>query len=151
MIVVFIPALMLEVFSIYFAIKAFTSNLPVRTWGYCDFAFWNLTLVSPTIAAIHIGGVTAQEGKNLRNAVGKYSNNRLDAETFSCVNFRYIFLVSKMSIFEYFQAHTLFNKMSNRPVVLSCGFFNIDWPLGLSIVSTITAYIIIIGQFEHDL
>lgn len=86
MVVVFVPALMLEVFTIYFAVTAFTSNLPVRTWGYCDFAFWNMTLVAPTIAAIHIGGVTAQEGKKLRNAVGEYSNNCDDVETFSCVN-----------------------------------------------------------------
>lgn len=38
--------------------------------------------------------------------------------------------------------------MQLRPAILSCGFFQFDCPLGLSIVATITSYLIIICQFR---
>lgn len=49
-----------------------------------------------------------------------------------------------------FQLNALNQKLHNRAVVLTCGFFNIDWPLGLSMIASITTYMIIICQFEYN-
>lgn len=45
---------------------------------------------------------------------------------------------------------SLYNKIHNNQIVLSCGFFNIDLSLGLSIFGTIATYMVIICQFEQD-
>lgn len=74
MIVVFIPALTLTIFALYFVIKSTVLNLPIRFYVYVDFLSWNFFLVGPALAAIYIGAVTTKQGQNLRNHIGKYSN-----------------------------------------------------------------------------
>jgi hypothetical protein len=48
------------------------------------------------------------------------------------------------------QANFLLNKFRNRQVVFSCGFFNINLQVALSIVSVIATYMVIICQFEGE-
>lgn len=74
MIAVFIPALILTIFTLYFVIKSIFLNLPISPYIYVDFFFWNFFLVGPALAAIYIGAVTTKQGQNLRNHIGKYSN-----------------------------------------------------------------------------
>lgn len=75
MIVVFIPALLLEIFTSYFIFKAITLKLPIHAAICIDFFFWNMFLVVPSIAAIYMGAVTKSQGTRLSNQIEKYSNS----------------------------------------------------------------------------
>lgn len=85
MIVVFIPALLMEIFAIYFVIKTTSMNIPIHWYTILDFFFWSFFLITPTIVVIHIGAITAQAGKTLGDLAGKYSNNCNDETTFQRV------------------------------------------------------------------
>lgn len=80
MIAVFIPALMLEVFSTYFLIKVTSNVLPVKLITFVDIFLWNLFLVVPTMIAIFIGESTKNEARKLMNFLGKFSNYCDNAE-----------------------------------------------------------------------
>lgn len=54
----------------------------------------------------------------------------------------------KISSLKLQQIQNLLQKFYNREMIFSCGVFNINWQLGLSIVATVTTYVIIICQFE---
>lgn len=85
MIAVFIPALMLEIFTTYFVIKIMLLNLSVELWAIFDFLIWNLFLVVPTIVAIFFGERTNQELRKLSKYLEKYSNYCCDNVTFQRV------------------------------------------------------------------
>lgn len=87
MIVVFIAALMLEIFTIYFIIKVVALNLSVEAWVYFDFASWNLFLTLPTIIVIWIGALASNEARILNYYVGKYSNYCTDDLSLQRVTF----------------------------------------------------------------
>lgn len=78
MMAVFLPALILEVFSIYSIMKDFIYNLSLSFWIYFDFVTWNLFLVAPMIVVICIGATTIAKGKEFGNYIGKYSNFCVD-------------------------------------------------------------------------
>lgn len=146
MIAVFLPALMLQVFTIYFIIKMFALSLTVRTWTFIDFPYWISTLVVPTFVVIYFGSTTSDKGRKLSNNIGKYLNSCDDDLCSEKVRRRKI-------LFHYLsttnsQAILLINKINSRPIILTCGLFDIDWKLSLSIFGTITTYMIIICQFE---
>lgn len=86
MIVVFIPAMLLEIFIIYFVIKVFTLNLSVEVWTSVDFFLWSVSLISPAIVAIHYGAVTAKTGKSFCEQIGKYLNFCEDVSTLQRVS-----------------------------------------------------------------
>lgn len=74
MIAVFITALMLEVFTVYFIIKALAMDLPIGLVVSFDFAIWNLFLSLPTIVAIYAGSTALSKAQSLCSYVGKYAN-----------------------------------------------------------------------------
>lgn len=152
MIFVFIPALILEIFTTYFALKAVTKNIRIEAWAYFEFTFWNLNLVIPSFAAIYIASAAASQGKILLNYIGKYSSYCSDDSVLLRVRFSFNRLIENFNQFLilFLQINALSNKMRNRPIILTCGFFNIDWTIVLSIFATITTYMVIICQLEKD-
>ncbi|CRL03417.1 CLUMA_CG016717, isoform A [Clunio marinus] len=46
------------------------------------------------------------------------------------------------------QISALKKKIINRPIIFTCGLFNIDWTIALSIIAAITTYLTIITQFD---
>jgi hypothetical protein len=129
MIFLLIPALILETFSSYFFFKVTTFNLDVGLWIIIDAILWDMFLVVPPNLAIFLCASTAHTAENLKIHLEKYSN--ICEENFEAhkVNF-------------------LLNKLQNRKVIFSSGFFNINLHLGLSMVSVVTTYMVIICQFE---
>lgn len=87
MIAVFAPALILEVFTIYFVIKTTVLQMSINFLSYFDFTLWNVFLVVPTFAAIHIGSRTSREGKEICKMAGKFSSSCNDDSTMIRVNF----------------------------------------------------------------
>lgn len=147
MIVVFIPALILEVFSTFFIVKIMIYNFIQEFFEYFDFLIWNLFLVVPSFFAIYIGAATVNKRRELSNHIEKYSNYCNDDGTLLRVKLNSILVCLNQYIL---QINALINKLQNRSMVLSCDIFNIDWSLGLSIFATIASYIIIICQFENN-
>lgn len=90
MIAVFLPAMMLQVFTIYLVIKALALDLPIETWAYFDFTFWNLCLVFPSLVVIYAGATASSKGRKLSNNVGKYLNNCIDVSCADKVRSRII-------------------------------------------------------------
>jgi hypothetical protein len=75
MIVVFVPALILEIFTIYSSIKFSSLNLPVNPWLILDFSIWNFYLVVPTVYAIFVSSKLTNTAKKMSYYFEKYSNN----------------------------------------------------------------------------
>lgn len=150
MIIVFVPSMMLAIFTIYSLIKVFTFHLKIGIWTYFSVFLWNLFLIAPAIVAIYIGAATTSKGKVLCNQIGKFSSYCCDDYTLNRVRQISLKCIHKIIWISIGQLNTLHYKIYLRPIVLSCGFFNIDWPLGLSIFGTVTTYMIIICQFEED-
>lgn len=148
MVAVFIPALILEIFTTYFIIKTVTQKLSIEIWIWGDFILWNVYLVVPKFVAICLGAITKSEGQKLSNQLGKSSNFCCDVESLQRVSWKSF--RSYFGIQQSLQMNALSHKLQNRPITLTCGFFNIDWPLALSILGTITTYMVIICQFEKD-
>lgn len=92
MMVVFLPTLMMQVFTIYFVIKSLTLRLSIDFWMYFDFAVWNSSLLIPTVFAIYSGAVTMSRSQKLCNYVGKYLNFNTDIDTLQRVKLTTIFL-----------------------------------------------------------
>jgi hypothetical protein len=82
MLAVFIPALILEVFTTYFIIKTISFKLPIDAMAYLNYFLWNLFLVVPSLVAVYIGAVTTSQGRRLPNQIGKYSNYCNHTENF---------------------------------------------------------------------
>lgn len=82
MIAVFIPALILEIFTAYCAIKVLIFNSPVKTYVFTNIAAWNVFFVLPTIVVIYFCESTVGEGRNLKKCVEKYLNYCGDDITF---------------------------------------------------------------------
>ena len=131
MIVVFIPSLILEIFTANFLVKLFIFNLSVTLWTVIQFIYWNLMLVLPKVLSIYISELTVNRSKELRNHIKKYSSVCLND-----INQR--------------EMKNLANKFINYPVKFSCGFFEFNLQMGLSILSTIATYLIIVCQFESN-
>lgn len=74
MIVVFLPAMVLEIFTIYFVIKILFLKLEVGGWVYIKFFYWNMMLVVPKIAAIFISVVTVNKAEEFTKYIRKYSS-----------------------------------------------------------------------------
>lgn len=87
MIAVFIPSLMLEVYTTYFIIKVFSQNLSIDLAVYIDIMLWNIVLVVPTFFAIAISNETSRASKVLKNYIEKYSNYSIDDSTLQRVSF----------------------------------------------------------------
>lgn len=81
MIVVFLPAIILEIFTTYFTIKVLNFNLMIKPWTICEFSLWNLLLVVPKIVSIYISAKTVNEAQRLSNFIGKYTNYLNDYST----------------------------------------------------------------------
>lgn len=86
MIVVFLPALILEIFIIYVTIKVSTLHLSIEISTVLEFFLWSIFLVVPSVLAIYIGAITTQEAKKLSNLVGEYLNTCNDEATFQKVS-----------------------------------------------------------------
>lgn len=80
MIFVFLPALLLQVFTTYFVIKVFALKLTPETWIYFDFPLWILFLVFPTYLALYFGSATTNKGRKFCNKIGKYLSSCTDNE-----------------------------------------------------------------------
>jgi hypothetical protein len=81
MIVVFIPALILEIFTANFLLKIILFHLPVTFWSIIEFTYWNLMLIAPKVFAIYISIATVNKAKELARHVRKYSNFCVNAES----------------------------------------------------------------------
>jgi hypothetical protein len=94
-----------------------------------DALIWDLFLVVPPNIAIFLCSFTTWKADNLKVHLEKYSNICEDN-------------------FEAHKVNFLLNKLRNRKVVFSSGIFNINLQLGMSMVSVVTTYMVIICQFE---
>jgi len=76
MVTVFLPALILEVFTIYSILKIFTLNMiaNMSILRCIDFIIWNMCLVVPSLYAIYIGAEVPDKVQTLMNYIGKVSN-----------------------------------------------------------------------------
>lgn len=74
MIAVFVPALMLQIFTTYFIIKVIIFGLPVSLFTFFDFFFWNAFLVGPVTLVIYFGSMATSKGRKLSSCIGKFSN-----------------------------------------------------------------------------
>jgi hypothetical protein len=128
MIFLFIPALLLEIFSVYFFISMGIYHYHRELWVIIEIFLWDFFLLLPPNLAIIFCSRATKKVETLTRHLEKYSNFCDDAST-QRVNF-------------------LLTKLYNRPIVFSCGFFNINLQLGLSIISTVTTYMVIIFQFD---
>jgi hypothetical protein len=129
MIGLFIPLLLLEIFSVYFFINLMFFNNEIYLWVVLDITFWDLFLVVPPHIAIIFCSHASNKAEKITKHLEKFSSSCDDVLTAQKVNY-------------------LLNKLYNRKLIFSCGFFNINLQLGLSIVSTVTTYMVIIFQFQ---
>lgn len=65
---------MVEVFTTYFIIKAFSKKLPIGVGPIFDILMWNVYLVVPTFLVIMIASQSIDIARALRNHIEKYSN-----------------------------------------------------------------------------
>lgn len=149
MIAIILPSMILEIFTAYAVWKISANNLPIKYFQLVDFSMWVLFLVVPKNYAIYVAAKTAEDVKRLSTLVEKFSSYCSDESVTRevCLFYWLKFLIP--SFFQQMKALSL--KMHIRPIILSCGLFNIDWTLVLSIFGTIGTYMIIICQFENDL
>lgn len=140
--------MMLEVISVYVVLKVFGYDKSINFLTQCELVVWNLLLVFPKTIAICVAAGTAERAQHLNVLVEKHSNHCSDA-VFQEVNC-YFCAVHTYVLYTCFflLVKALSLKMHIRPIIFSCGFFNIDWTLILSIIATITTYMIIFCQFE---
>ena len=129
MIAVFVPALILEIFTIYFIVKVVSKNLHVSIWGLYEFVYWNMMLVAPKVCAIYISVTTISKVQQFTKYIRNYSS--------FCTRFNQ-------------QQMILLSSKFDDQLIFTCGFFDFNWQLGLSILSSITTYMIIVCQFEVD-
>lgn len=131
MITVYIPALTIEIFTTYFTIRVLAYKLPVTLWMIIALVLINFSIVLPAFVTIFAASKVTNKAQLLSNFIGKYSNDCDELCSLLKVN-------------------SLISKLSSRPMILSCGFFNIDYTLGLTMFAAVTTYMIIICQFEKD-
>lgn len=101
MIVVFMSALILEVFTIYFAIKVTSLDLKIEYWVYWNLTFWNLFMTLPSVIAIYAGALARAEGRKLCNLVGEYSNFCQNDSTLLKVNRKKFYLAFREMLTNY--------------------------------------------------
>jgi hypothetical protein len=152
MILVFICALMMNIFTICLLILLFAYHQQTKIENSVDFVLWLLFLIIPAHIGICVGSRVTSRGNQFAVYVGKYANQCEDEISYRKV--RVVFLVFKylLELKSKFQINLLLSKATTcRKPVLNCGFFNIDLTLGFSIVATIATYMVIITQFEKDI
>lgn len=130
MLLIFVPLLLLEIFSTYFFINLICFTVSDNlTSIIIDITFWDLFLVVPPHVAILFCFCATRNADKLARHLEKFSNSCSDDMTVQKLNH-------------------LLSKLYKRKIVFSCGFFNINLQLGLSIVSTVMTYMVIIFQFQ---
>lgn len=98
---VFVPALILEIFTTFFIIEAFSFNVTVESWVIIEFAIWNFLLVVPTFVAIYTGSSAVNQARKLNDVIGKLSSCCSDEATILKVlqHIKYVFTTSNFMIF----------------------------------------------------
>lgn len=74
LIAVFMPALVLEIFTAYTAIKASLKTIPIGFLTCMDIFILNVYLVGPTIVAIYASVRSKKSGESLKNYIETASN-----------------------------------------------------------------------------
>lgn len=155
MIAVYMPALILEVFTAYSAIKDLTTGIPVSWLTWIEFLLCNIFLVLPSFIAIYVSASSTNLCQSLKKHIETSSNYFQDDVTFKVVIWISIYEFRKeqmkIMIFFFFQFKALARKLQNRQIIFTTEFFDINWTLALSIFGTIATYMVIICQFEKDL
>lgn len=148
MIAVYLPALVMEIYSIYYTIRVVAFKLPVLHYTLIELCSINSTIVLPSLIAIYVASQVTRRGKLVSNLIGKYSNDCEDISNLLKVKI-IITCNLKLEIFN-LQVNDLITIINSREMALSCGFFKIDLTLCFTIFAAITTYMIIICQFQKD-
>lgn len=88
---VFVSAIILKIFTIYFIIKIVTLDLNIDYWSGSFLSLWNMFIVIPSIFAIYLSAITTDQGRKLFKEIGKYSNFCNNDGTLNRVRKFYIF------------------------------------------------------------
>lgn len=152
MIAVIIPSMILEIFTIYLVTKTSAKGFPVEFSAFVDFGIWILVLPMPKNYAIYVAAKTAEKAKRLNCLIEKcssfYRDEAMIRDVWHHKFHQYRLKVLKFKFFQQMRALSL--KIHIRPIILNCGLFNIDLTLVLSIFGTLTTYMILICQVEHN-
>ncbi|CRL05754.1 CLUMA_CG018783, isoform A [Clunio marinus] len=128
---IFLIALLMETGTIHLIIELTRGDVeePIK-WILINSFYWFVFLIAPSLVSIYVADGSSNKRSELSNLVENVSNSCDDEDIFQ-------------------EILSLKVKISNRPVIFTCGLFDINGELALSIFGTIASYLIIIIQFEQ--
>lgn len=147
MIFVVFSAMVLEILTAHFLVRIFHDPSAFTPLDGLGLFIANVLFIIPKTYAIYVAASTTKKSKQFGRLIMKHAK---DCES----NMNWIkvrgtiwswWLKEPLNL----QVNAFASRVVSNPITFTCGFFNIDWTLELSIFGTITTYMIIILQYDR--
>lgn len=147
MLAIIFASITLEIFTAYSLIKFLIFDNSISLINCLDFLIWTICLIIPQFVAIHASSSCSTEARKLNILIDKQMSTCDDSAVVQKV---WIYFWRQVITRMFFQLTQFSSRIQLRAIVFNCIFFNIDWPITLTIFGTIATYMVIIFQYEKD-